>query len=76
MVLDDVQLNFGDFLSSKASRASVIFTFFSVSLKKLGWVNPKRNYLCFRKVSILINCFLISYPFNITIKKGIRKIKN
>jgi len=48
MVLDDVQLNFGDFLSSKASRASVNFTFFSVSLKNLGWVNPKRNYLCFR----------------------------
>ena len=35
MVLDAVQLNFGEFLSSKASRASVIFTFFSVSLKKL-----------------------------------------
>ncbi len=43
MVLDDVQLNFGDFLSSKASRASVIFTFFSVSLKNLGWVNPRET---------------------------------
>jgi len=48
MVLDDVELKLGEFLSSKASRASVIFTFFSVSLKKLGWVNPKRNYLFFR----------------------------
>ena len=37
MVLDDVQFIFGEFfLSSHASRASEIFTFFSVSLKKFG----------------------------------------
>ncbi len=33
MVLDDVQLYFGEFLSSQASRASTKFHIFNVSLK-------------------------------------------
>ena len=41
MVLDDVQLLFGEFLSSQASRASENFTFFSVSLKNSGGFVPR-----------------------------------
>jgi len=40
MVLDDVQLKFSEFLSSKASRASTKFHIFSVSLKNSGGFIP------------------------------------
>ena len=36
MVLDDVQLEISEFLSSQASRASTKFHIFSVSLKNSG----------------------------------------
>ena len=43
MVLDDVQLCFGEFLSSQASRASAKFHIFSVSLKNAGGFVPRET---------------------------------
>ena len=43
MVLDDVQFNSVNFLSSQASRASENIHIFSVSLKKFGMGLTKRE---------------------------------